>query len=289
MTTPALISILVPSYNQGRFLRQTLRSIVDQGDPSLEIIVCDGGSTDETLDVLKEFDSHLSYWVSERDRGQSHALNKALARATGEFVGWINSDDCYVQGAFRTVRAAFASHPEVGVVHGDRLLIDQDGLMMGWSCGSTFRPEQYGYDIASETAFWRRRVPEQLGLQFDESLQFAMDLDWFTRLYAAHVPFLHLDRFLGCFRCYELNKSSTMGDVCAEETARLWHARFHNDTWRIPPLRNRFRQSFAPFLHPMLIGFPYFVRRCVHGRRGMHPMSRPEVSDAAPHSPSSPV
>ena len=90
------ISVIVPSYNQGRFVRQTLDSILEQGYPNLELIVMDGGSDDETVDILEEYSPHLSHWVSEPDRGQSHAINKGLAVATGSLVGWLNSDDLYL-------------------------------------------------------------------------------------------------------------------------------------------------------------------------------------------------
>ena len=90
------VSVIVPSYNQGRFVRQTLDSILEQGYPNLELIVMDGGSDDETVDILEEYSPHLSHWVSEPDRGQSHAINKGFAVATGSLVGWLNSDDLYL-------------------------------------------------------------------------------------------------------------------------------------------------------------------------------------------------
>jgi glycosyltransferase involved in cell wall biosynthesis len=260
------ISIVTPSFNQAPFLEATLRSVLLQGYPELEYVVIDGGSRDGSPDLIARYAGALTHWESTPDRGQAHAINKGLARCTGEVVGWINSDDVYCPGALRRVAEAFAAHPEAVAVHGDRVLIDRDGAVAGWSLAAPFEPRRWGYPVCSETAFWRRSAIPQ-GWQLDEGLRFALDLDWFSRLRSLG-RFVKVDAFIGCFRCYSENKSSTMQDVCAEETERCWGRHFGNDVWRVRPPVPKLRHWLTPALHPRLIGLPYLRRRFIDGKRG---------------------
>src|SRR6266550_5897057 len=109
---PSKISIVTPSFNQGQFIEETIRSVLDQNYPNLEYLVIDGGSTDQTIDIIHKYETHLSYWESEQDRGQVHAINKGLARATGDIFAFINSDDIYFPGTFATVARYFADFPK---------------------------------------------------------------------------------------------------------------------------------------------------------------------------------
>ncbi|NVO00781.1 MAG: glycosyltransferase, partial [Geobacteraceae bacterium] len=130
MTAPPKITIVTPSYNQGRFLEKTILSVLDQGYPNLEYIVIDGGSTDESVEIIKKYADRLTYWVSEPDRGQSHAINKGFERATGEIFGWLNSDDWYHPGALQAVAEAFAANPDVGAVVGAGEMVDEEGKQL---------------------------------------------------------------------------------------------------------------------------------------------------------------
>jgi glycosyltransferase involved in cell wall biosynthesis len=180
------ISIVTPSFMQGRFLEETIRSVLLQGYPNLEYIVIDGGSTDSSLDVIKKYEPWLSHWVSEKDRGQADAINKGLKRATGEILAYINSDDWYAPGAFQAVARRALAHPD-------------EQWWVGWvdNCPEGKPPERKPSSFTNmveflgrtETlqqpgVFWRRGIQEKVGL-FDESLHFLFDHDYWVRFLAA--------------------------------------------------------------------------------------------------------
>jgi len=121
------ISIVTPSFNQGAYLEATLRSLLAQNYPDLELIVIDGGSSDQSVEIIRRYASSISYWESEKDRGQSHALNKGFAHLHGEVWSWLNSDDLLEPGVLRRVADEFRQHPKAGVVYGDCLYVDEDG------------------------------------------------------------------------------------------------------------------------------------------------------------------
>lgn len=262
------LTVITPSFNQGRFIEETIRSVLQQGYPNLEYIIVDGGSTDNTVEIIRKYEHSLAYWVSEPDQGQSHALNKGLSRATGDIIGWINSDDMFTDNCFQKVIAAFAGAPDALVVHGNRIMLDADSHVSGWARLPAFDPDTTGYVIAQETAFWRRSATA--GIYFKEDLRFAMDLEFFCRLYKAG-RFLKLDSFLGYFRCYLDNKSSTMMDVCRYETEREWGAIFGESHfgWKNSPRKGGFMAALSLVLHPRTIAFPYLYRRLILHRRGL--------------------
>ncbi len=108
---PIKISVVTPSYNQGPYLEKTILSVIEQGYPNLEYIIIDGGSTDNSLEIIKKYERHLSYWVSEKDRGQSHAINKGFGHAGGDLFGWLNSDDFYAPDALKTAAEVYQANP----------------------------------------------------------------------------------------------------------------------------------------------------------------------------------
>lgn len=178
------ISIVTPSYNQGQFLEKTILSVLEQGYPNLEYIIIDGGSSDESVEIIKKYADRLTYWVSEPDRGQSHAINKGFERATGEILGWLNSDDWYHPGALKAVAEAFAANPEAGAVvgagemyyqeSGKSLLIDSFEVTLE----SLYRfVDRY---FCQPSCFFTDSAWNQCG-PLDESLHLAMDLDLWLR------------------------------------------------------------------------------------------------------------
>lgn len=199
-------SIVTPSYNQGRFLEQNIQSVLDQDWEETEHIVMDGGSSDETVRILEGY-PHL-VWRSEKDRGQTHALNKGIALATGDVIGWINSDDYYEQGAFRHVAACFED-PAVQWVIGDLSLhYDPEGRIVPQKpVEITFEALTRFPDIVRQQGtFFRRSFLEEAG-PFDESLHLVMDFDMWVRLSKRSKP-LMLDRNLAYFRLHGEQKTA---------------------------------------------------------------------------------
>jgi glycosyltransferase involved in cell wall biosynthesis len=253
------LTIITPSFNQGRFIEETIRSVLYQGYPNLEYVVIDGGSTDRSIEVINKYVDRLAYWVSEKDRGQANAVNKGLNVATGDIIGWINSDDVYAPNTFRSVATKFMRSNELGLVYGSRILLDENSRVTGWVPSKVFNPELTGYNVCSETAFWRRAPDDP---RLNENLSFAIDLDLFLRLIRNRRS-LCLAQYLGCFRCYDENKSSTMPDVCRRETAACWEAEYGigHRGWCEQPSIGWLQMALSLALNPQLIAAPYFYNR----------------------------
>lgn len=202
------ISVVTPSFNQARYIESNIASVLAQGYPSVEHLVIDGGSTDGTLDVLRRH-GHL-VWSSGPDGGQSDALNRGFRKASGEIVGWLNSDDTYCPGVFREVAALF-DDPEVMFVHGDGYEIDGEGKVLrpmiskGVSFEGLVRFWRWEYEFVQPAFFFRRSVFEKVGY-LDESLFYTMDYDFFIRLCRAFEP-RHLAKPLASLRLHDASKT----------------------------------------------------------------------------------
>jgi glycosyltransferase involved in cell wall biosynthesis len=201
------VSIVTPSYNQGQFLEETIRSVLLQGYPNLEYIITDGGSTDESLDIIKQYEPWLAYWASETDRGQSHAINKGFRRATGDIIAYLNSDDLYLSGAIWQA-VQFLSQNEVGdIVYGDCRVIDKESQTIFNGRGRDFDlfVELCWNFVQQPTVFMRRKLLELVGY-LDEDLHYAMDVDYWLRA-AVKVKFSYLPIELAAFRITEGSKT----------------------------------------------------------------------------------
>jgi glycosyltransferase involved in cell wall biosynthesis len=205
--TPPRISIVTPSFNQGPYLEETIRSVLDQNYPALEYVVIDGGSTDDSPAIIRRYADRLTHWVSEPDGGQYDAINRGFARTTGEIMGWINSDDKYAPWAFAVVADIFTSLPEVEWLTSlCPLTWDRRGLPLGCSAMRGFDrgrflrgdylpgvPWNEG-TIQQESTFWRRSLWERAGGGVDASLKMAGDFELWarffkrTRLYGVATP-----------------------------------------------------------------------------------------------------
>jgi glycosyltransferase involved in cell wall biosynthesis len=202
------ISVITPSFNQAEFIERNIRSVLDQGYAAFEHIVVDGGSTDGTIDVLKRY-PHLR-WISEGDNGQTHALNKGFRMATGEIVGWLNSDDTYNAGAFALIGEAF-SDPGVDVVYGDGFEtgVDDEVLREFRSKNVSFeglvRYWKWSYEFIQPSFFFRRTVFDEVGY-LDEGLHYAMDVDFIIRL-CTRFDLRYLPKPLANLRLYNASKT----------------------------------------------------------------------------------
>jgi GT2 family glycosyltransferase len=217
------ISIVTPSFGQGHFLERTLYSVVNQNYPTLEYIVQDGGSTDETVDVLHRFDGSLTRWTSEPDNGQGDAINRGFAHTSGEIMAYLNSDDLLLPGALAYVATYFAAHPEVDVVYGHRVIIDEYDRQVGCQVLPRHDDEELTMldFVPQETLFWRRSAWEAAGGQIDPSLRFAIDWDLLLRLRDSGAKMVRVPRFLGAFRVHDEQKTATWFDECLKECDEL--------------------------------------------------------------------
>jgi glycosyltransferase involved in cell wall biosynthesis len=178
------ISIVVPSYNQGCFLEETLRSILLQNYPSIELIVIDGGSKDETVDIIKKYEHWIAYWVSEKDKGQSDAINKGFKKATGEIITWINSDDLLLSGSLHKVAEYFSTLPEtIGLIHGGVQLFNEKKQIEERFTYLTPSRESYlgGMVFSQPSAFFKKKWLVHAGY-LNNDLHYGMDYDFFMRL-----------------------------------------------------------------------------------------------------------
>ncbi|WP_445370629.1 glycosyltransferase family 2 protein [Methylomonas sp. HW2-6] len=195
------ITIVTPTFNQGKFIEKTIQSVISQDYHNLEFIIIDGGSTDNTIEVIKKYEHYLAYWVSEPDRGQSHAINKGMAKATGDILTWLNSDDWYLPGTLEYFSKTFQNNPEIGMVVGSGRIVDLSGneiyyiepnptidlnSLYSWMNGGNF--------LQPSSAF-SRAAWEQVG-PIDESIHIAMDLDLWLRMAENGIKFISTDSLL---------------------------------------------------------------------------------------------
>ena len=236
MPTPR-ISIITPSFNQVEFLERTIRSVVEQDYPNIEYIVIDGGSTDGSVELIKRYENRLAYWVSEKDRGQAHAINKGLQRATGDWVAWQNSDDSYYPGVLLQFAAAVEANSAAQVIIGNMNLIDRDDLILRDL--KYVRPTyksllSEGMILANQSTFWQRSVHQELGL-LSENFDCAFDYEWFLRLLANNRSTMHVNETWGALRVHGDTKTSNRQDVFDREFEQIlsgrepsaWDKRYH--------------------------------------------------------------
>lgn len=231
------ISVITPSYNQGKFLRQTIRSVLDQQYPNLQYIIIDGGSSDGSVDIIKEYSDRIDYWVSECDKGQSDAINKGLSRADGEIVTWINSDDLLMPGSLQAAGQVWRNDPQLDLLSAACIRIGPGNEFLGWHCV----PRQTKYFashgliyIDQPGAFWRRAIFDSQQV-LDCNWHTVMDHDLWYRIADKGGRSRRLRRCTAAFRLHIASKSCSILEAFRREATDL-RKRYCNGMERVPAL-----------------------------------------------------
>jgi glycosyltransferase involved in cell wall biosynthesis len=218
------ISIVTPSFNQGQFLEETILSVLNQNYPDLEYIIIDGGSTDNSTEIIRRYEDRIAYWVSEPDRGQTDAINKGLRRATGEITTYMNSDDVYLPGAFHTVGRYFAEQTNSRWLCGTCLTFglpdESPGFMEVPPTENIAARLLVNTFLPTPSMFWRRDAFEEFGL-FLEDMHYCFDLEHWLRMLVGGVLYHPLERPLSAFRLHPASKTVTTRDGFVREEQRI--------------------------------------------------------------------
>ncbi|HKQ78068.1 MAG TPA: glycosyltransferase family 2 protein [Blastocatellia bacterium] len=270
---PPKISVITPSYNQAGYIEQTIRSVLLQGYPRLEYIVIDGSSSDGSVEIIRKYEPWLAYWVSERDRGQSHAINKGFERATGDVLCWLNSDDYYLPGTLSEVGRRLADATGDYALVGRCLKIFADGsptelLESKYENRRKLLQFWKGYRMHQPSIFWRREVSQRVGW-LDERLNLIMDFDYWARI-ASHYDFVNIDRVLSCSNYHDAAKTGDnhvgYHQDLKKYARRYWGSKASPEFWI---LEASMTSHFV--IRPLLRSLRQSLRRLIRGRRNVAP------------------
>jgi glycosyltransferase involved in cell wall biosynthesis len=286
------ISIVTPSYNQGQFLEETIRSVLLQGYPNLEYIIMDGGSTDNSVEIIKKYEPWLTYWVSEKDNGQADAIHRGFEKATGDIICWLNSDDYLLPGALLLVGKTFAEFSGLEFAIGGGIVVDINGELIRkyYSFPQDFRSILGGGQFFLQmSSFWRRDAYEFVG-GLDTSLEFCFDYDLFLRL-AHRRPPGKLDAMLSAYRFHEQSKTATIWKTVALPEMAVVRDRYgFNEIPEYERMRlseesiaELYRVTRAGILWDVFLDPRYFWR-CLHNKLVGKPGS-PLISEKKSNSP----
>jgi glycosyltransferase involved in cell wall biosynthesis len=243
-----LVSIVTPSYNQVEYLRATIDSVLEQDYANTEYIIVDGGSKDGSDTLIREYEHRLAWWVSERDEGQTDAINKGFARARGQILAWLNSDDTYQAGAIAAAVKYLQEHPEVGMVYGDANYIDERGRVIGKfpAAQTDYRRLRKGFvHIPQQASFFRVDLWREVG-PLDPSFYFAMDYDLWVRI-ASKTKIKYLSgQTWANFRLHTSGKTISADDRCWPEMLRV-HYRDGGSIFAQIVLKYYIRKLIAPW------------------------------------------
>lgn len=213
------ISIVTPSYNQGKFLEKTILSVLNQNYPNLEYIIIDGGSTDESVKIIKHYGQYLKYWHSRPDAGQAFAIREGFERATGDILGYLNSDDMLLSGALKTVGDVFSKEQKIQCFSGACIYIDAKDkyLFTSYSREQTYKNMLFNTMLNCQPAtFWRREIYDKVG-GIDVNFQYCMDYDLFLRILKKTEKMFSIPVILAAFRVHEESKGSRLQAIGIKE------------------------------------------------------------------------
>lgn len=222
MTSSPLVSIITPSYGQGRFITATIESVLSQDYPNIEHIVVDGSSKDNTVEILRGYGDRIT-WISEPDNGQTDAINKGIRMAKGDIIAYLNSDDVYLPGTISRIVREFDRHPDVEFLYGDFHAIDEHGGLLCKMKTIPFDPDILLYDanfISQPASFYKRSLFEKIGY-FDDKLRYLMDYEFFLRAAKRKIGFRLVRRYLSAIRYHGECKTLTGKAPWAEERRQL--------------------------------------------------------------------
>ena len=247
------VSVVTPSYNQGRFIEETILSVISQDYPNLEYIIVDGGSTDNTMSIVKKYQSQISYYISEPDNGQSDAINKGFSFSTGQILAWINSDDVYLPGAISAAVHAMKV-TDASVVYGDFELINAESHILDTIRSPDFDAIRLlnGDYIPQPSTFFRRSAFFDVG-RIDESLHYSMDYDLWLKM-ALGYRFLHVSKTLSKFRLHTDSKTVTAAPLFLSDSIKMFDRLlplYVQKDWRY--ISNIYSQIFWTMLHLLVL------------------------------------
>jgi glycosyltransferase involved in cell wall biosynthesis len=214
-------------------MEEAILSVLDQQYPDLELLIADGGSTDNSVGIIKKYENRIKWWVSEKDRGQSHAINKGLNQATGEIINWINSDDLLMPGALQQVASCFASQPaDVGLIHGGTILFKgSNDIKTDWGYKNPCLERNLaGMAFSQPSAFFLKKYFDKIGGQLNDQLHFGMDYDLYCKL-ACVCRFVPVQDVFTKYRLHEESKSVAAADNFIGDWSRTFVSLCRNLRW----------------------------------------------------------
>ena len=255
------ISIVIPSYNQSQFIEKSILSILNQNYPNTELIIIDGGSNDGTIDKIKKYEDKIKFWISEKDQGQSDALNKGFAHCTGDIYGWLNSDDIYLPSTFKNIASILSQNKNKKIVFGDWLNIDIKDDIIDYHHAFDFNLNHFkyeGFHINAQSMFWCRSVHKYFS-GFQINLHYTMDYQMILEfgINEGEKSFIRIPQPFGAFRRYKEQKTAKMTvEILNEHKLISTRYRFLDKYKLIGKIRRlyfRFRRAFWYFKRGNLV------------------------------------
>ena len=257
------ISIVTPSFNQGNFLEQTILSIINQNYPNLEYIIIDGGSTDNSVDIIKKYEKYITYWVSEKDNGQTDAINNGFKIATGDIINWINSDDVLAKNSLNSISKYFLLNPKTDIVFGKCPLIDENDNIIkhrniiSFSSKALWAPSA---TLIQPATFFRKLILEEIGY-LDQSINFVMDQDLYLRMDLANKNFSKVNFIIAYFRIHTNAKSVKLRNSMKKELNYILNVKYKS------PYNKHLRKLFwfyfrsKKYIKDIPIKLNFFIRK----------------------------